>query len=51
MTFSYLLPPEYEFLRNPLNANMVIVIGTLTIFLAGLLITSFRRSARLGVQQ
>lgn len=51
MTFSYLLPPEYEFLRNPLNANMVIVIGTLTIFLTGLLITSFRKSARLGVQQ
>jgi SSS family solute:Na+ symporter len=51
MTFSYLLPPEYEFLRNPLNANMVIVIGTLTIFLAGVLITSFRKSARLGVQQ
>jgi solute:Na+ symporter, SSS family len=44
MSLSHLLPPKYEFLRNPLNKNMVIVIGTLTIFLAGLLITYTRRS-------
>jgi solute:Na+ symporter, SSS family len=43
MSLSYLLPPEYEYLRNPLHKNMVIVIGTLTIFLAGLLLTRFRR--------
>ena len=44
MTLSHLLPPKYEFLRNPLNKNMVIVIGTITIFLAGLLITYTRRT-------
>jgi SSS family solute:Na+ symporter len=51
MTFSYLLPERYEFLRNPLNKNMVIVIGTLTIFLAGLLISAWRKSPRFNVQQ
>jgi len=35
MTFSYLLPDNLAFLRNPLHANMIIVIGTLTIFLVG----------------
>ncbi len=45
MTLSHLLPKQYEFLRNPLNKNMVIVIGTITIFLAGLLITNIRRTA------
>jgi SSS family solute:Na+ symporter len=44
MTLSHLLPGKYEFLRNPLNKNMVIVIGTLAIFLTGLLITHTRRS-------
>ncbi len=44
MTLSHMLPDKYEFLRNPLNKNMVIVIGTLTIFLAGLLLTRTRRS-------
>jgi SSS family solute:Na+ symporter len=39
MTLSHLLPVKYEFLRNPLNKNMVIVVGTLTIFLTGILIT------------
>ncbi len=35
MTFSYLIPEEYAFLRNPLHANMIIVVGTLSIFLVG----------------
>jgi solute:Na+ symporter, SSS family len=39
MTFSVNLPEKYAFLRNPMNNNMVIVIGTLTIFLAGVLLT------------
>jgi len=43
MTFSDRLPDKYSFLRNPLNNNMIIVIGTLTIFLAGLLLTARRR--------
>ena len=35
MTFSYLIPEQYDYLRNPLHANMIIVAGTLTIFLSG----------------
>jgi len=43
MTLSVNLPDKYAFLRNPMNNNMVIVIGTLTIFLAGLLLTARKR--------
>jgi solute:Na+ symporter, SSS family len=43
MTLSVNLPDKYGFLRNPLNNNMVIVIGTLTIFLVGLLLTARKR--------
>lgn len=43
MTFSNLLPDQYASLRNPLHMNMVIVIGTLAIFLSGLLIARFRK--------
>lgn len=35
MTFSYLIPENMAYLRNPLHANMIIVVGTLTIFLFG----------------
>lgn len=41
MTFSPHFPEEYEFLRSPLHQNMIIVIGTLAIFLTGLLLTRF----------
>lgn len=43
MTFSRFIPEQYAFLRNPLNKNMVIVIGTLTIFLSGLILTNAKR--------
>ena len=42
MSLSYLIPADYAFLRNPLHANMVIVVGTLVIFLSGTLITKFK---------
>jgi solute:Na+ symporter, SSS family len=42
MTFSDRLTGEYSFLKNPLHKNMVIVVGTLTIFLAGILLTSLK---------
>jgi len=42
MTFSSLLPPEYEVFRNPLHKNMIIVVGTLTIFLSGLFLTRIK---------
>ncbi len=43
MTLSPLLPERYGMLRNQLHQNMVIVVGTLTIFLVGVLITRFKR--------
>lgn len=42
MTLSHLIPAEYSYLRNPLNANMIIVVGTLVIFITGVLFTQFR---------
>ena len=44
MTFSYLLPDSYASLRNPLHANMIMVIGTLVIFLVGLLFTRNKKA-------
>jgi solute:Na+ symporter, SSS family len=43
MTFSDRISGEYAFLKSPLHKNMVIVVGTLTIFLAGLLLTSLKQ--------
>lgn len=45
MTFSTSIPSQYEFLRSPLHKNMIIVIGTLTIFLVGLFFTKIRKRA------
>jgi SSS family solute:Na+ symporter len=45
MTFSKQLPDEYAYLRNPLHQNMVMVVGTLTIFLGGLILTRFKGKA------
>jgi SSS family solute:Na+ symporter len=42
MTFSVFLPDEYAGLRNSLHVNMVIVVGTLTIFLSGVLFTKMK---------
>jgi solute:Na+ symporter, SSS family len=39
MTFSPRIPDKYAFLRNPLHTNMIIVVGTLVIFLGGILLT------------
>jgi SSS family solute:Na+ symporter len=44
MTFSGLLPDQYTGWRNPLHLNMVIVVGTLAIFLSGVLVTRLRKS-------
>ena len=43
MSLSKYLPPDWEHLRSHLHANMVIVVGTLTIFLAGMLLTRVQR--------
>ncbi|SFD24937.1 sodium:solute symporter [Spirosoma endophyticum] len=42
MTFSGKLPDEYGFLRNTLHSNMIIVVGTLTIFLTGMVLTKLK---------
>jgi solute:Na+ symporter, SSS family len=42
MTFSGMIPEKYEFLRSPFHKNMIIVVGTLTIFLAGVIITKVK---------
>jgi SSS family solute:Na+ symporter len=43
MTFSYLIPERYHFLRSPFHVHMIVVIGTLSIFLSGILIAKIRR--------
>lgn len=43
MTFSGMLPEKYAFLKNPLHQNMIIVVGTLAIFLTGLLLSAAKR--------
>ncbi|REA60378.1 sodium:solute symporter [Dyadobacter luteus] len=42
MTFSPKLSDEYAYLRNPLHQNMIMVVGTLTIFLVGMLLTRLK---------
>ncbi|MCW3117193.1 MAG: sodium:solute symporter, partial [Chitinophagaceae bacterium] len=45
MTFPAIIPEKYAALRSPLNTNMIIVIGTLAIFLAGVFIAKLKGSA------
>ncbi len=45
MTFSPNLPASLAAFRNPLHKSMIIVVGTLTIFLLGLLLARLRRRA------
>lgn len=43
MTFSDRISDEYSFIKSGLHKNMIIVVGTLTIFLSGLMITRLKR--------
>ncbi len=43
MTFSGKITGTYSFLKSPLHKNMIIVVGTLTIFLAGIMLTRLKR--------
>jgi SSS family solute:Na+ symporter len=45
MTFSDQLPPQYDWLKSPFHKNMIIVIGTLSIFLVGILFTKRKETA------
>jgi len=42
VTFPGIIPQQYAYLRSTLNTNMVIVVGTLAIFLAGVLLTALK---------
>jgi len=42
LTFSNKIPDEYSYLRSALHKNMIIVVGTLTIFLTGIVITKIK---------
>jgi solute:Na+ symporter, SSS family len=46
MTFSHFFPENYAFLRSPFHKNMIIVIGTLSIFLTGVLLTKNKRKGQ-----
>ena len=48
MTFSNSIPPGYELLRNTLHTNMIIVVGTLTIFLAGIAFAGISKLKKSG---
>jgi len=43
MSLSYLIPPSYDYLKSSLHANMIIVVGTLTIYLVGTFIGLVRK--------
>lgn len=45
MTFSSLIPADCAWLKNQLNQNMIIVLGTLSIFLTGVLLSKIKRSS------
>jgi solute:Na+ symporter, SSS family len=47
LSLSYLIPDEYAYLRSPLHANMIIVVGTLTIFLVGSLVARLRNTGKM----
>lgn len=51
MTFGNTIGEKYPFLKNPLHKNMIIVVGTLTIFLAGLLLTKWKQGRVVAVKE
>ncbi len=44
LSLSNFIPDEYSYLKSPLHANMIIVVGTLSIFLIGTLLTKFKKT-------
>jgi len=47
MALPQLIPEKYASFRNPLDKNLVIVIGTLVIFFSGVMITKIRKTVKL----
>ena len=48
MTFPDLIPEKHSYLRSPFHIHMIVVIGTLSIFLSGILISKIRNWVKLG---
>ncbi len=46
LTFSDKIPADYSYLKSSLHKNMIIVVGTLTIFLIGIIITKIIQPQR-----
>lgn len=46
MALPQLIPEKYAALRNPVDKNLIIVVGTLVIFLSGIVITKIRKVMR-----
>jgi SSS family solute:Na+ symporter len=39
MTFPFIIPESLAILRSPFHTHMIVVIGTITIFLTGIIIS------------
>jgi SSS family solute:Na+ symporter len=50
MTFSDRLSGEYAFLKSPMHKNMIIVVGTLSIFLWGVVLTKLKSKRTVPVR-
>jgi SSS family solute:Na+ symporter len=46
LTFSDKIPADYSYLKSSLHKNMIIVVGTLTIFLTGIIVTKIIQPQR-----
>ncbi|MGD9328654.1 MAG: sodium:solute symporter [Cyclobacteriaceae bacterium] len=48
MTFPGIIPDHLAFLRSPFHTNMIVVVGTLTIFLSGIILNDIVRRLKSG---
>jgi SSS family solute:Na+ symporter len=46
LTFSDRIPADYSYLKSSLHKNMIIVVGTLSIFLTGIIITKIKGTSK-----
>ena len=46
MTFLALIPDDLGYLRSPFHTNMIVVVGTLTIFLSGIILSGIYQSLK-----
>jgi SSS family solute:Na+ symporter len=50
LTFPALIPDDLGYLRSPFHTNMIVVIGTLTIFLSGIILNSIAGKLKPGAK-